>query len=87
MTERAEQLHGTADGQIGELIGLISTLDEATLWLPCPGREQLGDGTVAACARHTANNYERIATFVQTSDQMSGARAPRCRTSPGRAAG
>jgi hypothetical protein len=76
MTERAEQLHGTADGQIGELIGLISRLDEATLWLPCPGREKLGDGTVAVCARHTADNYERIATFVQTSDQMSGAHAP-----------
>jgi hypothetical protein len=71
MTERGKQLHATADAQIAELIDLISTLDEATLRLPCPGREKLGDGTIAASARHTADNYQRIAAFVQTSDQMS----------------
>jgi hypothetical protein len=76
MTERGQDLHATADGQIAGLIGLMSTLDEVTLRLACPGREKLGDGTVAACARHTADNYQRIATFVQTSDQMSGAHAP-----------
>ena len=76
MTERGQQLHATADRQIGGLIDLMSTLDETTLRLPCPGREKLGDGTVAACARHTADNYQRIAAFVQTSDRMSGAHAP-----------
>jgi hypothetical protein len=72
MTERAAQLHATADGQIAALLALIAALDEATLLLPCPGREKLGDGTVAASVRHTADNYERIAEFVQ-SDQTSGA--------------
>jgi hypothetical protein len=75
MTERANQLHATADAQIDEVIALISTLDEATLRQPCPGREKLGDGTVAACARHTADNYQRIAAFVETSDRISDADA------------
>jgi hypothetical protein len=35
------------------------------LRLPCPAREKLGDGTVAACAMHTADNYHRIAEFLQ----------------------
>jgi hypothetical protein len=52
MTERGKQLQATADGQIAELIDLVSTVDEATLRLPCPGREKLGDGTVAASMRH-----------------------------------
>ncbi len=77
MTQRAQQLHATADGQIAELIGLLSTLDEATLALPCPGREKLGDGTVGASARHTADNYLRIATFIQTSDRTSRGHQPR----------
>jgi hypothetical protein len=76
MTERGKQLHATADQQITELIDLISTLDEAALRLPCPGREKLGDGTVGASARHTADNYRRIAGFVQTSDRMSGEHGP-----------
>jgi hypothetical protein len=76
MTQRAEQLHGTADRQIADLIAVISTLDDAAGRLPCPGREKLGDGTVAACAQHTADNYERIAAFIQTSDRMSGAHQP-----------
>ena len=76
MTERAEQLHATADRQIAELIALISTLDEGALRRPCPGREKLGDGTIAAAARHTADNYQRIAGFVQTSDHMSAGHQP-----------
>ena len=71
MTERANQLHLTADRQISELLGFISTLDQAGARRPCPGREKLGDGTVAASARHTADNYQRIATFLTTSDGMS----------------
>jgi hypothetical protein len=73
MTEHGKQLQATADGQIAELIDLVSTVDEATLRLPCPGREKLGDGTVAASMRHTADNYEWIRAFVQVSDGMSGA--------------
>lgn len=65
MIERSKQLHATADRQIEALIGLLSTLDEATLRLPRPGREKLGDGTVAASAWHAVDNYQRIATFVQ----------------------
>jgi hypothetical protein len=73
MTQRTKELHVTADGQIVEMINLISGLDDSTLRLPCPGREKLGDGTVAAAAWHSANNYQRIAAFIQTSDQMSSA--------------
>jgi hypothetical protein len=76
MAERGKQLHATADDQISALINLISTLDDAALRLPCPGREKLGDGSIAASARHTADNYQRIAAFVQTSDRMSRAHQP-----------
>jgi hypothetical protein len=65
MNHRGSQLQETANGQISELIGLISTRGEAALRLPCPGREKLGDGTVAAWAMHTADNYHRIAGFLQ----------------------
>jgi hypothetical protein len=51
-------------------------VDDATLRLPCAGREKLGDGTVAASVQHTARNYARIADFVQTSDRMSRADGP-----------
>lgn len=65
MNERSTQLQETANRQIDELIGLISARGDAALRLPCPGREKLGDGTIAACAMHTADNYHRIAGFVQ----------------------
>ena len=73
MTELGRELAATAEGQIAELIDLLSTLDQAALRRPCPGREKLGDGTIGAAARHTADNYQRIAEFVQTSDRMSAA--------------
>ncbi len=76
MTERAEQLLATAEGQIGELTELLSTLDQAALRRPCRGREKLGDGTIGAAARHTADNYQRIAAFVQTRDRMSASGPP-----------
>jgi hypothetical protein len=76
MTQRASELHATADGQIAELLGLIAMLDEASLRMPCPGRAKLGDGTAAASAQHTADNYQRIATFIQTSEQMSDGHQP-----------
>jgi hypothetical protein len=65
MNERGTELQETANGQVDELIALISTRGEAALRLPCPGREKLGDGTVAACAMHTADNYQRIAGFLR----------------------
>ena len=73
MTDRGQELSATADGHIAELLDLLSTLDQAALDRPCPGREKLGDGTINAAARHTADNYQRIAEFVQTSDRISGA--------------
>jgi hypothetical protein len=33
----------------------------------------MGDGTVAACASHTADRYLLIADFLQAADQMPGA--------------
>jgi hypothetical protein len=53
------------DRQISELIDLFSVRDETALSLPCPGRGKLGDGTVAACALHTADSYDRIAGFLR----------------------
>jgi hypothetical protein len=76
MTERAHELSATAEGQIAELVDLLSTLDQATLERPCPAREKLGDGTIGAALRHTADNYRRIAGFVATSDRMSAAHQP-----------
>jgi hypothetical protein len=77
MTERGSALHAAADEQIAELTALVSRVDEVALRLPCPGREKLGDGTVGANVRHTADNYQRITDFVQTSDWTSGAHQPR----------
>ena len=71
MTERANHLHLTADRQIAELLGLISTLDEDSFRRPCPGREKLGDGTIGANAAHTALNYRRIGTFVAAGQATS----------------
>jgi hypothetical protein len=76
MSTHGQQLHATAEGQIAELIALVSTLDDARLRLPCAGREKLGDGTVAACVQHTAHNYALIADFVRASDRMSRADSP-----------
>jgi hypothetical protein len=75
MSERGIQLHETAEGPISELIDLLSTRGEAALSLPCPGREKMGDGTLAACALHTADRYQLIAEFLQAAaGQMPRAR-------------
>jgi len=74
MSDRGTQLHATADVQVAELVELLKRLDETALRLPCLRRERLGDGTVAAAAQHTADNYQRIAELVQTSDRMSAGR-------------
>jgi hypothetical protein len=64
MSERASKLRTTADAQIAELISRLSIAGEAALRLPCPARDKLGDGTIGACAQHTADNYRRIAKFL-----------------------
>jgi hypothetical protein len=69
MSERGIHLMKVADGQISDLIALLSSADEAALSSPCPGREKLGDGTIAACALHTADSYLRIARFVRGEGQ------------------
>jgi hypothetical protein len=71
MSDRAQQLYETADRQIAGVIELVSNVDQSMMRRPCGGREKLGDGTVAASAQHTADNYQRIAAFIQTSDRMS----------------
>ena len=81
MTER-QKLYATVDQQITELIDLIRTLDQPALRRPCAGREKLGDGTVAACAQHTAHNYQRIGTFIATADRTSAGHAVRQRGAP-----
>jgi hypothetical protein len=71
MSDRATQLHTTAEQQIADLTALIGTLSPDRAHLPCPGREKLGDGSVGAIVQHTAGNYARIAEFVQTGANMT----------------
>ena len=47
MTVRGAELLRTASQQIDTLIDLLSQQPEAALSLPCPGRENMGDGTIA----------------------------------------
>lgn len=68
MSERGERLHGAADAQVAELIRLIARADRDSLHRPVPGREKLGDGTLAALVQHTADNYRRIADFALADD-------------------
>jgi hypothetical protein len=75
MSERATQLFQTADRQIADLIALLGAADDPALHAPCPGREKLGDGTVAAVAMHTADNYHRIAEYLGA-DAQSGDHKP-----------
>jgi hypothetical protein len=75
MSKRAVQLLEAADGQISELIDLLSEGGEAALSRACQGREKMGDGTVAACAFHTAERYQLIAGFLRDASRTSGARA------------
>jgi homoserine dehydrogenase len=63
MNECGSRLREMVDGQISELIAIVASLEETESRRPCPGREKLGDGTVAACASHTAETYHRIAGF------------------------
>jgi hypothetical protein len=75
--ERGTQLLDTADRQISELIGLLSTAGDAALQRPCPGRGRLGHGTVGATASHTADNYHRVAGFLKTTLEGRSDHGPR----------
>ncbi len=77
MSERATQLNQLAGEQLSELIALLAAQDEAALRLPCSGREKLGDGTVAACVSHTADNYLRVAAFLRGEDYQPAAHSDR----------
>src|SRR5579863_6844791 len=68
----AQQLHAVADAQLAELLALFEGADEALLRMPCPARQKLGDGTVAAIAAHTVDNYRRIAEFAVGSSAAPG---------------
>jgi hypothetical protein len=70
MSERGIELHQMADGQISELIGVLSGRGEAAMSLPVPGSEKMGDGTIAACALHTADRYQLIAGFLEAAGQL-----------------
>ena len=75
MSERAAQLFQIADDQISDLIALLDAADDAALHAPCAGREKLGDGSVVAVAMHTADNYHRIAEYLDA-DTPPGHRKP-----------
>ena len=90
MNERATKLFNDADRQISELKALIAAAGDSSLTLPCPGREKLGDGSVAAAAVHAADNYQRIAQFASGEAGGSVHRPPRFlrgRHGPGQHAG
>lgn len=74
MSERAAGLWRLAEAQIDGLEDLLSGIDGAELRRPCPGREKLGDGTVAALAAHTVDNYGRIAGFLAIAERGSAGR-------------
>jgi hypothetical protein len=76
MSARGKQLHATIDGQLAELIGLLTTADRSTLTRPCGGREKLGDGTSAANAWHAAENYQRTAEFASASTEQPAGHRP-----------
>jgi hypothetical protein len=64
MPQRGTRLELTLGDQLDELLATVTALDAQTIGRPCGGRERLGDGTVGACAQHTADNYERIIAFL-----------------------
>jgi hypothetical protein len=72
MTQCSTQLLDLANGQIAELHKLLSNRDEDALILPCPGRENLGDGSVGATARHLAHAYQQLARFIQADGAAPG---------------
>jgi hypothetical protein len=71
MNERAARLFNQAEGQILALDTLLARIDESALGLPC--REKLGDGTVGAMSIFIADNYVRIAEFLQKASSQAPA--------------
>jgi hypothetical protein len=80
VSEQGVRLRRTAEAQILELIELFSGRDLGVLTEPCPDRAKLADGTIGAVAWHTAENYHRIARFVN--DQPDGGH-PNARSASG----
>jgi hypothetical protein len=73
MSERSDQLHATADQQIGDLIDLIATLDEETSRRACPGRDKLGDYTadntdLAGVAKRLSTTRDALRQIAQLTD-------------------
>jgi hypothetical protein len=64
MSLRAQRLLDTAERQADELAERLAAAGPTALSRACPGREKLGDGTVAAVATHTTESYDIIARFV-----------------------
>jgi hypothetical protein len=71
MTRRTGLLD-TANGQLAELHKLLSTRGQDALSLPCPGRENLGDGTIGATAHHLAHAHHQLARFIQAERAAPG---------------
>jgi hypothetical protein len=65
MSTRARRLLQEATQQIDTLADGLARAGDAALAWPCPGRGKLGDGTIGAVAKHTTDNYHRVAAFVR----------------------
>jgi hypothetical protein len=79
MSERGMELLETADGQISELIDLLSARGAVALSLPCSGREKVGDSTVPALALHTVGKFLRIAGLSRPQVRCPGRTVSRAR--------
>jgi hypothetical protein len=82
MSERGAKLFEAADRQVAGLLKLLSTRGEGALSLPCPGREELGDGTVSATTEHIARVYELLARFLSGQEHEPGLHSTRRRGEP-----
>ncbi len=71
MTERAQQLHAAVAQQIVELLDRASSLDDAALRRPFPGREKLGDSRPSATNRQTTLNMAGAAGDTVTSAALA----------------
>jgi hypothetical protein len=79
MSQRGTRLEQTLGEQLDELLATMAKLDAERVGRACTGREKLGDGTVGACAQHTADNYERIIAFLAASPDSWGTHEPGAR--------
>jgi hypothetical protein len=73
MSEGESNLVATLDAQVSELMDVLHANGEDALGRQCIGRENLGDGTIAAAALHAADSYQRIAQLVQRAATMAAA--------------